>query len=366
MGQIASDPVASGIEYSSSSLARSPLARFRRYRARRVPYFSRPRGPHDWHWVVAGIGKVLIIVGLLLFAFVGYQLWGTGIQTAQAQNRLEDQFQEKLAATTTTTAPAVVVDTTIPTAPPAPPVPDGEAIAILRIPRIGIDWQVVEGVTADDLKDGPGHFRDSVMPGQLGNSAIAGHRTTYGHPFLDLDKLQPGDHIEVITLTGTYTYAVTESLIVKPSDYALVVGTVDPTTATLTLATCDPAYTARNRLVVRATLVPEQSGQVFVPPPSTTPPPTTEVNAGTTAEPPEPDDAELAGDAFTEGWFSDPAAIPHVVTWGLVLLAVALGAYRVAKAANRLYVAFLVGTVPFVIVLYFFFENVSRLTPPGL
>lgn len=378
---------------SGADISSSPFARFRRYRQRRVPYFSRPKNPHDWHWVVAGIGKTLIVVGLLMFAFVGYQLWGTGIRTAQAQNRLEDQFRAKLESVTTvvttpttptttpggTTVPGDTTTTTVPTAAPTARIPDGDAIAILRIPKIGIEWQVVEGVSVADLKDGPGHFRETVMPGQLGNSAIAGHRTTHGHPFLELDQLEPGDLIELTTLVGTYTYAVTGSVIVKPSDYALVIPTVDPTIATLVLATCDPAYTARNRLVVRATLVPESSDQVFAPPPTTQPPSTTvdtipdEVTTTSIGDPTvttitdAPDDAvELSDDAFTEGWFSDSAAIPHVLGWGVLLVAVGFGAYFAGRAAKRLYVCFAVGVVPFVFALYFWFENVNRLLPPGL
>ncbi len=394
--------VVSGIEYSYS-----PLARFRRYRQQRVPYFSRPKNPHDWHWVVAGIGKTLITLGLLMFAFVGYQLWGTGIQTAQAQDRLEDEFRAKLASTTTTiateatttttmvatppttvpgeTTTTVAVATTIPVAPPAEPVPDGDAIAILRIPRLGLDWQVVEGVAVADLQDGPGHFRETVMPGQLGNSAIAGHRTTHGHPFLELDQLEPGDLIEITTLVGTYTYAVTDSLVVKPTEYAAVIPTVDPSIATLALITCDPVYTARNRLVVRATLIPEASSQVFVPAPTTQPaatvdtlPPTESTIAGgvtttptqttpTPTTPTTPDDATFNDDdAFSDGWFSDSAAIPHVLGWGALLFAIGLGAFFAGRAANRLYVCFLLGFVPFTFVLYFFFENVNRLLPPGL
>jgi sortase A len=385
--------VASGLEFSSS-----PFARFRRYRQQRVPYFSRPQQPHDWHWVVAGIGKTFITLGLLMFAFVGYQLWGTGIQTAQAQDRLHDEFREKLAATTTIATTTTTISTTstiagnttstnpapttIPSAPPSDPVPSGEAIAILRIPRIGIDWQVVEGVATADLKDGPGHFRETVMPGQLGNSAIAGHRTTYGEPFRNLDQLQPGDLIEVITLVGTYNYAVTESLIVRPSEYAAVVPTVDPTIATLVLVTCDPAYTARNRLVVRAALVPEASSQVYAPPPTTQPPappdtlpasadtlaPTESTNTGVDITTPTASNESTSSDddVFSDGWFSDTTAIPHVLGWGVLLFAIGVGAYFAGRAANRLYVCFLVGVVPFVIVLYFWFENVNRLLPPSL
>ena len=79
---------------------------------KRIPYFQRPKHPRDWRWWVGGVGRVLIATGLLMFAFVGYQLWGTGIQTAQAQNSLEDQFNDLLSATTTTAvaAPSTSLD----------------------------------------------------------------------------------------------------------------------------------------------------------------------------------------------------------------------------------------------------------------
>ncbi|MBI4885129.1 MAG: class E sortase [Actinobacteria bacterium] len=386
---------------SGSEFSFSPLARFNRYRRQRIPFFPRPELPHDWRWVVAGVGKTLITVGLLMFAFVGYQLWGTGIQTAQAQNRLEREFDQKLAATTTTSSPVIDTTTTIPgasppdTTVPAPttgpiapasdPVLNGDAIAILRIPRIGVDWRVVEGVRVADLKDGPGHFRETVMPGQLGNSAIAGHRTTQGHPFRDLDRLAAGDLIEITTLVGTYTYAVTGSMVVKPSDYSLVIPTVDPSTATLALVTCDPAYTARNRLIVQAVLVADASSQVYAPPPNTQLPDTEATLPGEVIDttttiavtdsavaPPTTDigpaviTPDVPDDAFSEGWFSDSAAFPHALAWGALLATVGFGSYFAGRAARRLYVCFLVGVLPFTVVLYFFFENVNRLLPPSL
>ena len=197
----------------------------------RVPYFERPAPPHDWRWVVGLIGKVFITLGLLMFAFVAYQLWGTGIQTAQAQNDLENQFQELLQNTTTvapttttttvttppspdSTAPQSTTTSTMPVA-PAGPLTEGSPVAQLKIPSIGLDWTVVEGVGVPDLKKGPGHFRETPMPGQLGNAAIAGHRTTYGAPFFDLDKVQLGDLIEVGTLRRRCSsYAVTGTTVV--------------------------------------------------------------------------------------------------------------------------------------------------------
>ena len=245
--------------------------------------FDRPPPPHDWRWWVGGVGKTLIATGLLLFGFVAYQLWGTGIETARAQNSLENEFEELLAGTPPSTPPtstesppvASTVDTvpaeptsdsTVPAASPPdtsaaatlPPIAEGDPIARIEMPRIGVDKIVVAGVEKNDLKKGPGHYPETPMPGQLGNSAIAGHRTTFGQPFFDVDKLDDGDEIILTTLTGRYVYRVTGQQIVSPSDYQ-VVATTDPTRATLTLTSCHPKYTARERIIIFAELDPTAS-----------------------------------------------------------------------------------------------------------
>ena len=233
--------------------------------------FDRPPEPHDWRWVLGIVGRTLVAVGVLMFAFVGYQLWGTGIQTAREQNRLRSEFAELLETTVplTSVAPATTVEpltsdvatsdaptTTVDpvdTAPPAALVPptEGDPVARLAIERMGIENKIViEGVSPADLQDGPGHFPETPLPGQLGNAAIAGHRTTHGQPFNRIDELQPGDDIVVTTLVGRYVYVVTGTRIVAPTDYELVIPTIDPTKATLTLTSCHPEFHATERIVV--------------------------------------------------------------------------------------------------------------------
>ena len=245
----------------------------------KVSHWDRPKPPRDWRWVVGGMGRILITLGLLMFAFVAYQLWGTGIQTAQAQRTLSREFDEALGTTlptTTTSAPSTTdtptTDATLPIDPatpttttaavvaPAKPIPAEEkGVARLEIPRMGLNRIVVEGATADALTKGPGHFPETPLPGQLGNAAIAGHRTTHLHPFFDIDKLQPGDQIFITTFNGRYVYQVTGTEVVDPNAYADVIPTTDVTKATLTLVSCTPRYSATNRIVVRADLVPELS-----------------------------------------------------------------------------------------------------------
>lgn len=366
-------------------------------RQRRPSRWDRPKPPKDWRWWVGGTGRILIVLGLLMFAFVAYQLWGTGIQQAQAQDDLQSQleeFEESLStAPTTTVAPTTTTgstptDSTTPTtAPPTTAAPDpllevveGDPIGVIEIPSIGVKEFIVAGVRTEDLRKGPGHYPFTPFPGQLGNASVAGHRTTYGHPFLDLDQLQPGDEIRVTMLGDKhFVYRVTGSTIVSPEDYEVIL-TADPTVATLTLTTCHPAYTAKQRLIVSSVLDAEASDPVdglvidYQEPP-TTEPSSTEVPddptvttvagaPGTTVA--SPDDVEQTADAFDEGWFSDPDAWPQVVLWGLILALVCTLSYAIARSLRRVWVGIVVGLVPFVLCLYFFFENVNRLLPPNL
>jgi sortase A len=223
--------------------------------------------------VIGAVGRVLVTVGILILLFVAFQLWGTGIYEARAQSDLESQFRRELAerrsTATATSGGGAPTGTTSPTAattplelPPAPA--DGDAVGVIKIDKIGVDKVVVEGTTVADLRKGPGHYAGSPMPGQVGNSAIAGHRTTYGAPFAELDQLSRGDKISVRTLTGTWVYVlVDDPFTVKPTQTEVLEPTVDPTTgqqlATLTLTTCDPKYQATERLVVKAQLTERQT-----------------------------------------------------------------------------------------------------------
>jgi len=403
-----------------------------------VRKFDRPAPPHDWRWWVGGVGKTLIATGLLLFGFVAYQLWGTGIETARAQDSLGNEFEELLAATPTSPTPAgatpadptpagstpagstpadsAPVDPTAENTPPAPdaimaPIVEGDAIARIELPRIGVDKIVVAGVDKNDLKKGPGHYPETPMPGQLGNAAIAGHRTTFGQPFFDVDKMETGDEIVVTTVVGRFVYRVTGQEIVSPSDYQ-VIATTDPTRATLTLTSCHPKYTARERIIVYAELDETASGPVSEatinygrpldevataaadPDPSNTvvdpaTDPATDSSTDSSTDPAIADDTETEGsmpvedstlaaslddeqlnagiaDAFSDSWFSDPGANSQVGLWGLLLAAIGILSYLISRTFKRDWIGLLVGVGPFAVSLYFFFQNVNRLLPPNL
>jgi sortase A len=200
------------------------------------------------------VGRVILVAGILVLLFIPYLLWGTGLITAQAQHDLRQQFvaaQRLHHETTPLHQPTV--SAAPPTVAPSIPAPAiGSPVGILSIPKISLSMAVVEGTDADQLRSGPGHYPGTPLPGQAGNAAIAGHRTTYLHPFYDLNELVPGDAINVLTVQGLFVYHVISSQAVDPTDVAVVAPTPTPT---LTLTTCNPRYSASQRLVVQATLV---------------------------------------------------------------------------------------------------------------
>ena len=130
----------------------------------------------------------------------------------------------------------------------------GDSLTRILIPDIDVDVVVVEGTTASALRAGAGHYPDTPLPCEVGNVGIAGHRTTYGRPFHNVDLLEVGDEITLETPIGSCTYQVsTEPFVVRPTDIEVVANTPDE--ATLTLTTCHPKGSARQRLIVKATLV---------------------------------------------------------------------------------------------------------------
>lgn len=159
--------------------------------------------------------------------------------------------------TTTTIAPAPVY---FDPSPPGRPNRGGDshpevvipAIGMMEIEKIGLVHPIFEGLDVAELHWGPGHWPGSAMPGQPGNAVFAGHRVTHTRPFLDLDQLAAGDEIHIRTARGSFTYLMTESLIVEPDATWIADPTPD---ATLTLFGCHPKFSARQRYVVRAKLV---------------------------------------------------------------------------------------------------------------
>jgi sortase A len=307
----------------------------------------------------ASVGRMLVTVGLLILLFVAYQLFGTGIFTARAQSDLRKQFNSELhdnptVESTTSTTPrptttgAATTTTTRPpsTAPRKPQVVnEGDPVGQIRIPRIGLDLIFVQGTARGDLHKGPGHYPATPMPGQIGNSAIAGHRTTNGKPFYRLDELSKGDDIVINTSYGHYLYRVTEQLIVKPNDISVVGPTKD---AQLTLTTCNPRFSARERLVIHARLVVKRSS----PARATVPLKIVKQPKGTKGAVSSLQDS-LSGDTSSRG--------PTFV-WGAITLLVGLlwwWLYRRWRHPGT----WLVGIGPFLVVLFVFYVYFERLLP---
>ena len=295
--------------------------------------------------VLGAVGRLCISGGVLILLFVAYQLWGTGIRTAQAQNDLEKDFDAVLEAvdeepTTTTSSPASTstTSTTRPTetAPPIEPVPAGEATARIQAPTIGLDKIVVEGVSLDDLKKGPGHYPETPLPGQEGNAALAGHRTTYGAPFNRIDELQQGDEITVTTVQGEFTYVVKATHIVSPSEVQVL---EDKGDNRLTMTACHPKYSARQRIVVVSILAPDQTP---LPRP---------LRSEEAPPPPALDDIDGEGEP---AW---PA-----VALGAACALIWFGAGLLARSWRR-WPSYLIGLPIFLVTLFFFFEEFSRLLP---
>jgi len=303
---------------------------------------------------------MLVTGGLLILLFVAYQLWGTGIFTARAQSRLRKEFATELrdnptVASTTTSAPTVSTTTGRAATTTGPPstvprvvrvVNEGDPVGQITIPKIGVNLIFVQGTARDDLSKGPGHYPASPMPGQLGNAAIAGHRTTHGKPFYNLNELGPGDLIQITTTYGHYTYRVSEQLIVPPSDVSVVGPTPD---AELTLTTCNPRFSARERLVIHAKLVVRRS----TPPRATVPlvaaQPTAKQGAAATASL----QNSLSGDISSRG---------PTFAWGAVTLLVgSLWWWLYRRWRHPL--TWLAGIAPFLAVLFVFYVYFERLLP---
>lgn len=307
------------------------------------PHHARQRRLSLWR-VLGGLGRLLLAFGVLLLLFTAYLLWGTGLSEASHQHALRSQFDRALAAappsparsTTSTTLPKGLAQELAAGVAPG----EGQPVALLQIPKLDLEKIVVEGTGEDDLRLGPGHYGGTPLPGQSGNAAIAGHRTTYGAPFYNLDKLTQGDEVVATTLQGQFVYRVVKSEIVSPSDNSVLEHTNTPT---LTLTTCNPRYSASQRLVVQAGLVSSVA-------------PTPSQGSAASASRGRTRSAELAG--TSGGWGG-------AVLWGLVTLALALGV-RLAghRVRGRLrWAVYGGGALPALVVLFFFFSHLSPLLP---
>ena len=290
---------------------------------------------------------MMIRAGFLLLLFVVYQLWGTGLATDRAQTQLSTQFrdlQQSVPGDGATTDPL--------TAPTDLPIPEpGDPIGRIEIPRIGVDFIMVQSVDLRYLQSGPGHFPQTPLPGQPGNSAFAGHRTTYKAPFNRIDELEPGDPITVTTLQGTFTYRVdphagadgaadSGHFIVKPTDVSILDQNLGNR---ITLMACNPKYSAATRIVVTGTLISPVAVATPLP----------EVDGTVTNN--------AALDSLAGG---DAGAWPAAILWTLLVVGAWFATWRLSRSWRSV-PAYLIGTPIVLVLLFFAFQNIARLLPAG-
>jgi sortase A len=223
----------------------------------------RPRGrrtrrrPSARLSVVGVLGELLITAGVLVLLFIGWQQWLNDVIVGSQQQTLavkQSETWDKAAGPTKSPDPITppVITTTVPAA---------QEFAQLIIPRFGADWyrQIAQGISTTAVlnKGEVGHYPDTQMPGAIGNFAVAAHRTTYGANFGHLNQLQVGDHIFVETPDGWYQYEFRNLEYVKPTGVSVLDPVPDgaglqPTDRMMTMTSCNPLYSAAERIVAFA------------------------------------------------------------------------------------------------------------------
>ncbi len=204
----------------------------------RAPRVRKPLSALILKW----FGVACLMAAATIGGYIGWLLWGTGLTTTAAQHDLRQGFQHVVNTKPVTQAPQ----------PGSAGLPlRGSAYGELIIPRIDFDMIVVQGTDEESLKKGPGHYPDTADPWDAtGRVGIAGHRTTYLHPFYNLNEMQPGDPLSLRTEYGTFDYVVTRVFVVPETGSGVVLTqTPEPT---LVLTTCNPRYSSSQRLIVIA------------------------------------------------------------------------------------------------------------------
>lgn len=199
--------------------------------------------------VLRFVASVMIVSGTLLIADAAVTLlWEEPVSAVVAehqQSTLRKQLYD----------PPAKVEKRVRERKPLP----GDAIGKLEIPSIGVSEYVVEGTDTANLRKGPGHYPETPLPGQPGTTAVAGHRTTYGAPFNELDKVKRGDAIIFDAPFGRFIYRVEKTKIVDDSDLSVL----EPVGyKRLMLSACHPLYSAAQRIIVFAKQVRREPSRV--------------------------------------------------------------------------------------------------------
>lgn len=330
--------------------------------------------------VISFVGKTLISLGLLVLAFVAFQLWGTNLEESQHQDELTTAFVEQLAdeappaSTEASTAPQKEDGKTLDDVIEAlstkerqkltvPAAKVGDSVAVIEIPKIGVKKVVVEGTTTELLKKGPGHYVETPMPGNPGNAGIAGHRTTYGAPFNRINELSAGDVVNVYTKQGKFTYEVMPPpadapgevgpgwWIVDPDDVTVLAPTKDNR---LTLTACHPEFSDRKRIIVAAQLsktTPAAKAPAKKPEPAAT---GTDSSGSTVSKKATP---------TLTGW--DTTKLDEALKWGAGAFLVWLVAFLIGlKLKRKRWISYLALSPVFFFFVWYGFTWLNRALPP--
>ncbi|MDX1510059.1 MAG: sortase [Nitriliruptorales bacterium] len=274
---------------------------------------------------IRGLGWTLIAAGIVVLLYLAYLLWFTNLRTGLAQRDLLDAWQLEFGDPNAALPGELGVETEV-----VDPAGPGDAYAVMWFTD-GVTGErkvtseplyVVEGVEVPDLRRGPGHYPTTAGPGEAGNFSISGHRTTYGAPFYNLDQLAEGDVINVIDRNNVrWHYRVRDGSpgvdaahrIVAPTDVWVIgndpLGWGEPM---MTLTTCHPRFSSRQRMVVFAELDPDY-----------VPPEVEDANLPVT-------DAIEAPTLDPEGTDARPWAVPDVL-----LIAIAIGSLALTRINRR-------------------------------
>jgi sortase A len=195
--------------------------------------------------VLRFLASVLMVSGVLLIGDAAATLlWQEPVSAFMAERQ-----QAKLEEAMADPPPRVLQKKPLP----------GDAIGRLEIPAIEVKDYVVEGTDTTNLRKGPGHYPETPLPGERGTAAIAGHRTTYGAPFRDIDDLRRGKVIKLDMPYGRYVYRVERTKIVDDADFSVLRKVPHDR---LVLSACHPLYSAAQRVIVFARLVGREPPRV--------------------------------------------------------------------------------------------------------
>jgi len=216
---------------------------------------------------IGAVGELLLTAGVFVFLYLGWSLFvddaiAGASQTNQAIAQSQSWQAEYAAGPVVVDVPKSSSSTGTTAAPAFSGSPSNAQIfATLVVPRFGADWSrpIAEGVGTTDVLNtiGLGHYPGTSMPGAVGNFAIAGHRTTYGSPFHEIQNLNVGDSIYVETADGWYRYVFRAHEYVPPTGIEVLAGVpndtgASPTDRVLTMTSCNPLYSAAERYVAYA------------------------------------------------------------------------------------------------------------------